>query len=147
MISYFFTRFKLLHEEAIEFNKFGLRDNVAQICVLEVCWSSIDLLQNMHLLFTEFYIIIFLNLIVIRNSQCLRKVQLHHLRQHGECCVYFTLVPPISYVNPLRFMILLQWRMKNVYVPAALKVIIGSSSVISMCFSILKGVRLSLGRY
>nr|GEV43328.1 carbon catabolite repressor protein 4 homolog 6 [Tanacetum cinerariifolium] len=29
------SRFKLLHEEAIEFNKFGLRDNVAQICVLE----------------------------------------------------------------------------------------------------------------
>lgn len=29
------TRFKLLHEEAIEFNKFGMRDNVAQICVLE----------------------------------------------------------------------------------------------------------------
>ncbi|XP_076941829.1 carbon catabolite repressor protein 4 homolog 6-like [Bidens hawaiensis] len=29
------TRFKLLHEEAIEFNKFGLRENVAQICVLE----------------------------------------------------------------------------------------------------------------
>ncbi|XP_071717761.1 carbon catabolite repressor protein 4 homolog 6 [Rutidosis leptorrhynchoides] len=29
------SRFKLLHEEAIEFSKFGLRDNVAQICVLE----------------------------------------------------------------------------------------------------------------
>ncbi|KAK1411740.1 hypothetical protein QVD17_32434 [Tagetes erecta] len=29
------SRFKLLHEEAIEFNKFGLRDNVAQICVFE----------------------------------------------------------------------------------------------------------------
>ncbi|KAI3737908.1 hypothetical protein L2E82_27923 [Cichorium intybus] len=29
------SRFKLLHEEAIEFNKLGLRDNVAQICVLE----------------------------------------------------------------------------------------------------------------
>ncbi|XP_024983570.1 carbon catabolite repressor protein 4 homolog 6 [Cynara cardunculus var. scolymus] len=29
------SRFKLLHEEAIEFNKFGMRDNVAQICVLE----------------------------------------------------------------------------------------------------------------
>ncbi|KAM0053764.1 putative poly(A)-specific ribonuclease [Helianthus debilis subsp. tardiflorus] len=29
------SRFKLLQEEAIEFNKFGLRDNVAQICVLE----------------------------------------------------------------------------------------------------------------
>ncbi|KAJ4843355.1 hypothetical protein Tsubulata_038658 [Turnera subulata] len=28
-------KFKLLHEEAIEFNKHGLRDNVAQICVLE----------------------------------------------------------------------------------------------------------------
>ncbi|KAK9101897.1 hypothetical protein Sjap_019151 [Stephania japonica] len=27
--------FKLLQEECIEFNKFGLRDNVAQICVLE----------------------------------------------------------------------------------------------------------------
>ncbi|KAB1204555.1 hypothetical protein CJ030_MR8G021793 [Morella rubra] len=30
------SRFKLLHEESIEFNKFGLRDNVAQICVLEM---------------------------------------------------------------------------------------------------------------
>ncbi|KAE9459159.1 hypothetical protein C3L33_08938, partial [Rhododendron williamsianum] len=29
------VRFKLLHEECIEFNKLGLRDNVAQICVLE----------------------------------------------------------------------------------------------------------------
>ncbi|XP_073129785.1 carbon catabolite repressor protein 4 homolog 6 isoform X2 [Henckelia pumila] len=29
------TRFKLLHEESIEYNKLGLRDNVAQICVLE----------------------------------------------------------------------------------------------------------------
>lgn len=29
------SRFKLLHEECIEFNKLGLRDNVAQICVLE----------------------------------------------------------------------------------------------------------------
>ncbi|XP_038897965.1 carbon catabolite repressor protein 4 homolog 6-like isoform X2 [Benincasa hispida] len=29
------SRFKLLHEESIEFNKLGLRDNVAQICVLE----------------------------------------------------------------------------------------------------------------
>ncbi|KAE8056418.1 hypothetical protein FH972_013193 [Carpinus fangiana] len=30
------SRFKLLHEECIEFNKLGLRDNVAQICVLEL---------------------------------------------------------------------------------------------------------------
>ncbi|KAI8547231.1 hypothetical protein RHMOL_Rhmol07G0179100 [Rhododendron molle] len=30
------VRFKLLHEECIEFNKLGLRDNVAQICVLEL---------------------------------------------------------------------------------------------------------------
>ncbi|XP_077211565.1 DNAse I-like superfamily protein [Tasmannia lanceolata] len=29
------TRFKLLHEEHIEFNNLGLRDNVAQICVFE----------------------------------------------------------------------------------------------------------------
>ncbi|KAI3468303.1 hypothetical protein Pfo_024966 [Paulownia fortunei] len=29
------TRFKLLHEESIEYNKLGLRDNVAQICVFE----------------------------------------------------------------------------------------------------------------
>ncbi|KAF6167275.1 hypothetical protein GIB67_043136 [Kingdonia uniflora] len=29
------SRFKLVHEEYIEFNKLGLRDNVAQICVLE----------------------------------------------------------------------------------------------------------------
>ncbi|XP_073021423.1 carbon catabolite repressor protein 4 homolog 6 [Primulina eburnea] len=29
------SRFKLLHEESIEYNKLGLRDNVAQICVLE----------------------------------------------------------------------------------------------------------------
>ncbi|XP_050203861.1 carbon catabolite repressor protein 4 homolog 6 isoform X2 [Mercurialis annua] len=30
------SRFKLIHEESIEFNKLGLRDNVAQICVLEL---------------------------------------------------------------------------------------------------------------
>ncbi|KAL4603740.1 hypothetical protein ACB092_10G145200 [Castanea dentata] len=30
------SRFKLLHEECIEFNKLGMRDNVAQICVLEL---------------------------------------------------------------------------------------------------------------
>ncbi|TXG62111.1 hypothetical protein EZV62_013474 [Acer yangbiense] len=30
------SRFKLLFEESIEFNKLGLRDNVAQICVLEL---------------------------------------------------------------------------------------------------------------
>ncbi|KAK1394721.1 carbon catabolite repressor protein 4-like [Heracleum sosnowskyi] len=29
------SRFKIMHEESIEFNKLGLRDNVAQICVLE----------------------------------------------------------------------------------------------------------------
>lgn len=29
------SRFKLVHEEHIEFNKLGMRDNVAQICVLE----------------------------------------------------------------------------------------------------------------
>ncbi|WVZ69726.1 hypothetical protein U9M48_018465 [Paspalum notatum var. saurae] len=29
------TRFQLCHEEDIEFNKLGLRDNVAQLCVLE----------------------------------------------------------------------------------------------------------------
>ncbi|OIW03077.1 hypothetical protein TanjilG_19357 [Lupinus angustifolius] len=29
------SRFKLLYEESVEFNKLGLRDNVAQICVLE----------------------------------------------------------------------------------------------------------------
>ncbi|KAK1311597.1 hypothetical protein QJS10_CPA07g00575 [Acorus calamus] len=29
------NRFKLLHEEQIEFNQLGMRDNVAQICVLE----------------------------------------------------------------------------------------------------------------
>lgn len=26
----------LMHEESIEYNKFGLRDNVAQICVFKV---------------------------------------------------------------------------------------------------------------
>ncbi|KAG6739323.1 hypothetical protein POTOM_056916 [Populus tomentosa] len=30
------SRFRLVHEESIEFNKHGLRDNVAQICVLEL---------------------------------------------------------------------------------------------------------------
>ncbi|KAJ9167780.1 hypothetical protein P3X46_019375 [Hevea brasiliensis] len=30
------SRFKLLYEESIEFNKLGLRDNVCQICVLEL---------------------------------------------------------------------------------------------------------------
>ncbi|KAF8393277.1 hypothetical protein HHK36_021518 [Tetracentron sinense] len=30
-----YARFKLLQEEFIEFNKLGLRDNIAQICVLE----------------------------------------------------------------------------------------------------------------
>jgi len=32
------NRFKLVHEESIQFNQLGLRDNVAQICVLEVIW-------------------------------------------------------------------------------------------------------------
>jgi len=31
-----YHRFNLLYEECIEFNKLGLRDNVAQLCVLEV---------------------------------------------------------------------------------------------------------------
>jgi hypothetical protein len=30
------VRFQLRYEEDIEFNKLGLRDNVAQLCVLEV---------------------------------------------------------------------------------------------------------------
>ncbi|XWS70841.1 hypothetical protein CRYUN_Cryun03dG0083600 [Craigia yunnanensis] len=34
------SRFKLLHEEYIEFNKHELRDNVAQICVLELLSRS-----------------------------------------------------------------------------------------------------------
>ncbi|PPD82632.1 hypothetical protein GOBAR_DD20434 [Gossypium barbadense] len=34
------SRFKLLHEESIEFNKHELRDNVAQICVLELLSQS-----------------------------------------------------------------------------------------------------------
>lgn len=29
------SRFKLMHEESIEFSKLGLRDNIAQLCVLE----------------------------------------------------------------------------------------------------------------
>ncbi|XP_022132521.1 carbon catabolite repressor protein 4 homolog 6 isoform X2 [Momordica charantia] len=36
------SRFKLLHEECIEFNKLGLRDNVAQICVLERSQDNAD---------------------------------------------------------------------------------------------------------
>lgn len=32
------SRFELLHEEGIEYSKLGLRDNVAQICVLEILW-------------------------------------------------------------------------------------------------------------
>ncbi|KAA8521485.1 hypothetical protein F0562_012158 [Nyssa sinensis] len=36
------SRFKLLHEECIEFNKLGLRDNVAQICVLELVHQNDD---------------------------------------------------------------------------------------------------------
>jgi hypothetical protein len=32
----FLIRFQLRYEEDIKFNKLGLRDNVAQICVLEV---------------------------------------------------------------------------------------------------------------
>lgn len=31
-------RFKLVQEESIQFNQLSLRDNVAQICVLEVIW-------------------------------------------------------------------------------------------------------------
>ncbi|KAH0989638.1 hypothetical protein GBA52_001121 [Prunus armeniaca] len=35
------SRFKLIHEECIEFSKLGLRDNVAQICVLEsICQTK-----------------------------------------------------------------------------------------------------------
>ncbi|PON90749.1 Endonuclease/exonuclease/phosphatase [Trema orientale] len=36
------SRFKLLYEESIEFNKLGLRDNVAQICVLELLSQNCD---------------------------------------------------------------------------------------------------------
>ncbi|CAI9094476.1 OLC1v1030223C1 [Oldenlandia corymbosa var. corymbosa] len=36
------SRFKLLHEESIEFNRLGLRDNVAQICVLESLYLCND---------------------------------------------------------------------------------------------------------
>ncbi|KAJ4883029.1 Carbon catabolite repressor protein 4-like protein 6 [Raphanus sativus] len=34
------NRFKLVHEESIQFNQLGLRDNVAQICVLEALLNS-----------------------------------------------------------------------------------------------------------
>ncbi|VVB14071.1 unnamed protein product [Arabis nemorensis] len=34
------NRFKLVHEESIQFNQLGLRDNVAQICVLETLSNS-----------------------------------------------------------------------------------------------------------
>ncbi|CAH2073064.1 unnamed protein product [Thlaspi arvense] len=34
------NRFKLVHEESIQFNQLGLRDNVAQICVLETLLNS-----------------------------------------------------------------------------------------------------------
>ncbi|KAL7617262.1 carbon catabolite repressor protein 4 homolog 6 [Lactuca sativa] len=57
------SRFKLLHEEAIEYNKLGLRDNVAQICVLEslngksstesptpICSNKV-VICNIHVLF------------------------------------------------------------------------------------------------
>lgn len=36
MISIMNCRFTLLHEETIEFQSFGLRNNVAQFCVLKV---------------------------------------------------------------------------------------------------------------
>ncbi|PON57933.1 Endonuclease/exonuclease/phosphatase [Parasponia andersonii] len=36
------SRFKLLYEESIEFGKLGLRDNVAQICVLELLSQNCD---------------------------------------------------------------------------------------------------------
>lgn len=39
-------RFQLRYEEDIEFNKLGLRDNVAQLCVLEVCyWATLRALE------------------------------------------------------------------------------------------------------
>ncbi|KAK4783531.1 hypothetical protein SAY86_007905 [Trapa natans] len=38
------SRFKLLHEEFIEYNKLGLRDNVAQICVFE--FMNEDVIEN-----------------------------------------------------------------------------------------------------
>jgi hypothetical protein len=34
------NRFELLHEENIEYSKLDLRDNVAQICVLEVYFTA-----------------------------------------------------------------------------------------------------------
>ncbi|BAT82304.1 hypothetical protein LR48_Vigan187s001400 [Vigna angularis] len=34
------SRFNLLYEEFIEFNKLGLRDNVAQLCVLEIIYRN-----------------------------------------------------------------------------------------------------------
>ncbi|CAI0414928.1 unnamed protein product, partial [Linum tenue] len=36
------SKFNLVHEESIVFNKFGLRDNVAQICVLEAISQSLN---------------------------------------------------------------------------------------------------------
>lgn len=60
------SRFKLVHEEFIEFKKFGLRDNVAQICVFESlgqpnksspapsaspCHSNKVVICNTHVLF------------------------------------------------------------------------------------------------
>lgn len=44
-----FFRFKLLHEESIEYSKLGLRDNVAQICVFEVRQFSYVLLSKYQL--------------------------------------------------------------------------------------------------
>lgn len=45
VMSILYCRFTMSHEENIEFERFGLRNNVAQLCVLEVC-RSVDLLQD-----------------------------------------------------------------------------------------------------
>ncbi|XP_054787089.1 carbon catabolite repressor protein 4 homolog 5-like isoform X4 [Prosopis cineraria] len=59
-----FTRFTLLHQEDIEFQQFGLRNNVAQLCILEVKRDKLEsdacsptilnrrfLVGNIHVLF------------------------------------------------------------------------------------------------
>nr|GMC55401.1 carbon catabolite repressor protein 4 homolog 5 isoform X1 [Ipomoea batatas] len=44
-------RFTLLHKESIEFQRFGLRNNVAQFCVFKVKLSMRFLVGNIHVLF------------------------------------------------------------------------------------------------
>lgn len=54
--SAFLNRFTLLHQEYIEFQKFGLRNNVAQLCILKVSRALAYVYVHLHFL-SSFFVI------------------------------------------------------------------------------------------